>query len=126
METYYMDELFLSDSEYRLMDIIWSSAPVESGKLVKLAEEKLNWKKSTTYTILRRLSTKGMVVNEDAVVKALIEKDRVQSYESSRIVTRSFGGSLPSFLMSFLGDKKLSSSEAEELKDLIDQFSDDN
>lgn len=121
-----MDELFLSDSEYRLMDIIWSSAPVESGKLVKLAEEKLNWKKSTTYTILRRLSTKGMVVNEDAVVNALIEKDRVQSYESSRIVTRSFGGSLPSFLMSFLGDKKLSSSEAEELKDLIDQFSDDN
>ena len=121
-----MDELFLSDCEYRLMDIIWDYAPVESGKLVKLAEEDLNWKKSTTYTILRRLSAKGMVVNEDAVVKALIERDKVQSYESSRIVKRTFGGSLPSFLMSFLGDRTLTSSEAEELKDLIDRYRDDN
>ena len=108
------------------MDIIWDHAPVESGKLVKLAERDLNWKKSTTYTILRKLSTKGMVVNEDAVVKVLIERDRVQNYESSRIVTRTFGGSLPSFLMSFLGDKSLTSAEAEELKDLIDRYRDDD
>ncbi len=120
-----MEELFLSDSEYRLMDIIWANAPLESGKLVKLAEEKLSWKKSTTYTILRKLITKGMALNEDTVVKVIIERDRVQRFESSRVVKRNFGGSLPSFITAFLGDKTLSGSEADELIELIDSYRDD-
>ncbi len=120
-----MEELFLSDSEYRLMDIIWSNAPLESGKLVKLAEENLRWKKSTTYTILRKLVSKGMAQNEDAVVTVLVERDRVQRYESSRVVKRNFGGSLPSFITAFLGDKTLTASEADELKELIDSYRDD-
>ncbi|SEW31334.1 Predicted transcriptional regulator [Ruminococcaceae bacterium KH2T8] len=120
-----MEELFLSDSEYRLMDIIWANAPLESGKLVKLAEEKLSWKKSTTYTILRKLITKGMALNEDTVVKVIVERDRVQRFESSRVVKRNFGGSLPSFITAFLGDKTLSGSEADELIELIDSYRDD-
>jgi predicted transcriptional regulator len=121
-----MEELFLSDSEYRLMDIIWNNAPIESGKLVKLAQDKLNWKKSTTYTILRKLTAKEMAVNEDTVVKVLVERDRVQRYESSRVVGRNFGGSLPSFITAFLGDKTLTSDEADELIDLIDSYRNDN
>ncbi len=120
-----MEEFYLCDSEFRLMDIIWSNAPLESGKLVKLAEENLKWKKSTTYTILRRLASKGMVLNEDSVVTAVVGRERVQRSESSRVVKRDFKGSLPSFLMAFMGDKTLSPSEADELVELIDSFRED-
>lgn len=120
-----MEDLFLSDSEYRLMDIIWDNAPLESGRLVKLAEENLDWKKSTTYTILRRVSSKGMVANEDATVRVLVPRERVQRFESSRVVKKTFGGSLPSFVTAFLGDRKLTKSEAQELIDLIDSHMDD-
>jgi len=121
-----MDELMLCESEYRLMDVIWRYAPVESGKLVKLCERELDWKKSTTYTILRKLAAKGMVRNDDSIVTVLIPRDRVQKYESERIVTKSFGGSLPSFLAAFLGDRTLSDSEADELISLIDKYRNDD
>ncbi|MBR2523052.1 MAG: BlaI/MecI/CopY family transcriptional regulator [Clostridiales bacterium] len=117
-----MDELMLCESEYRLMDVIWRYAPVESGRLVRLCESELDWKKSTTYTILRKLVAKGMVRNDDAMVSVLIPRDRVQRFESERLVTKSFGGSLPSFLASFLGDRKLTDSEADELIELIDKY----
>ena len=121
-----MDELMLCESEYRLMDVIWRYAPVESGKLVKLCERELDWKKSTTYTILRKLAAKGMVRNDNSIVTVLIPRDRVQKYESERIVTKSFGGSLPSFLAAFLGDRTLSDSEADELISLIDKYRNDD
>ena len=121
-----MDELMLCESEYRLMDVIWRYAPVESGKLVKLCERELDWKKSTTYTILRKLAAKGMVRNDNSIVTVLIPRDRVQKYESERIVTKSFGGALPSFLAAFLGDRTLSDSEADELISLIDKYRNDD
>ena len=121
-----MEELYLSDSEYRLMDIIWEHAPIESGKLVKVAEEKLSWKKSTTYTILRKLVSKGIALNEDTIVKVVVKRDQVQRFESSRVVKRNFQGSLPSFITAFLGDKTLTSSEADELIKHIDSYRDDN
>lgn len=121
-----MEELYLSDSEYRLMDIIWEHAPIESGKLVKVAEEKLSWKKSTTYTILRKLVSKGIALNEDTIVKVVVKRDQVQRFESSRVVKRNFQGSLPSFITAFLCDKTLTSSEADELIKLIDSYRDDN
>jgi len=121
-----MDELLLSESEYRLMDVIWKNAPVESGKLVKLCEAELSWKKSTTYTMLRRVMAKGMVRNDDSLVSVLIPRDRVQRFESERIVSKSFGGSLPSFLTAFLGDRTLTDSEADELIDLIDKYRNEN
>ena len=117
-----MEEFYLCDSEFRLMDIIWSNAPLESGKLVKLAEENLKWKKSTTYTILRRLAAKGMLLNEDSVVTVVVGRERVQRFESTRVVKRDFKGSLPSFLTAFMENKTLSASEADELTALIDSF----
>ncbi|MBO4637743.1 MAG: BlaI/MecI/CopY family transcriptional regulator [Clostridiales bacterium] len=121
-----MDDLLLCESEYRLMEVIWKYAPVESGKLVGICERELNWKKSTMYTILRKLISKGMIRNDDSVVSVLIPKDRVQRFESKRVVKRSFGGSLPSFITAFLGDRTLSEEEADELVELIDRFREEN
>ena len=115
-----MDELFLSDCEYRLMDIIWSSTPVESGKLVKLAEENLNWKKSTTYTVLHKLCDKGIAKNEDSVVTSEVPREKVQEFESKETVKRSFGGSLPAFVTAFLNSGNITKTEAEELIELIE------
>ncbi|MDO5155948.1 MAG: BlaI/MecI/CopY family transcriptional regulator [Eubacteriales bacterium] len=120
-----MDELLLCESEYRMMNVIWNHAPVESGKLVKLCEAELEWKKSTTYTILRKLCAKGLVQNEESVVSVLVPRERVQKYESERIVQKSFGGSLPAFISSFLGNGNLSKSEADELIQLIEEHRDD-
>lgn len=117
-----MDELTLSESEFRLMDVIWRYAPVESGRLVKICADELNWKKSTTYTMLRKVQDKGMVRNDDSVVSVIVPRDRVQEIESERLVSKAFGGSLPSFLASFLGNRSLSDKEADELIDLIDRY----
>lgn len=117
-----MEKLLLNDSECRLMDIIWRHAPIESGKLVGLAEEKIGWKKSTMYTVLRNLVVKGIVSNEDSVVSVVVSRDSVQRFESSRVVKRTFEGSLPSFITAFLGDKTLTPSEADELIELIESY----
>ena len=114
-----MEDKTLFDSEKKLMDIIWDEAPVESGKLVKLAEEKLGWNKSTTYTVLRKIKNKGFVANEDSIVSVLIPREEVQIMESNQIVKERFGGSLPKFVAAFLGTKSLSDNEADELMDLI-------
>ena len=117
-----MDELMLSESEHRLMDVLWKHSTIESGKLVKVCEDELSWKKSTTYTMLRKLVAKQMAQNVDSLVTVLVPEDRVQLFESRRVVKRTFGGSLPSFLVSFLEDRKLSDSEADELIDIIDKY----
>ena len=117
-----MEDLMLSESEYRLMDVIWKHAPIESGKLVKVCESELNWKKSTTYTMLRKLIVKQMVSNTDSLVTVLIPRDQVQMFESRRVVKRTFGGSLPSFLLSFLEDRSLSDKEADELIKIIEEY----
>lgn len=117
-----MEKLLLNDSECRLMDIIWRNAPIESGKLVKLAENEIGWKKSTMYTVLRNLVAKGIVSNTDSIVRVLVERDSIRRFESSRVVARNFGGSLPSFITAFLGDRTLTSSEADELISLIESY----
>ena len=115
-----MDDLLLCESEYKMMDIIWDNAPLESGKLVKLCESKLSWKKSTTYTILRKLCEKKLVENNDSVVTAIVPRQAIQSHESEHVVKRSFGGSLPAFVNAFLGNGKLSRKDADELINLIE------
>ena len=119
-----MEQLKLCDSDYRFMCVVWDHAPVNSGDLVKLCNDALGWKKSTTYTTIKKLSEKGYIKNEDAVVSVLIEKERVQADESNYFVDRTFEGSLPGFLTAFLGGKKLSSEEADEIRKLIDEYSD--
>lgn len=115
-----MNELRLCDSEYRFMSIVWRTEPVRSGELVQFAREQLDWKKSTTYTVIRKLSERGFVQNINSVVTALVTEDECQAAESDYFMERTFGGSLPGFLTAFLGDKRISRKEAEELKELID------
>ena len=115
-----MADLLLSESEYRMMDIIWDNAPVESGRLVKLCESGLAWKKSTTYTMLKKLCDKNIVQNSDSIVSVIVPREEVQSRESEHVVKRSFGGSLPAFVNAFLGNGKISRKEADELISLIE------
>lgn len=115
------ENLKLCDSDYRFMLIVWENAPVKSGKLVGLCKEKLGWKKSTTYTVIKKLCEKGYIQNEDAVVSVLISKEKVQAEESEYFVERTFEGSLPGFLAAFLGGRTLSDEEAEKLKRMIDE-----
>ena len=118
-----MEESKLCNSDYRLLLILWDHAPIGSGELVKLCQEELGWKKSTTYTEIKRLSEKGYIKNENAVVEPLYTREEVQAQESGAFVERTFSGSLPQFLTAFLGGrKKLSAKEAEELKELIDNY----
>lgn len=116
-----MDYLKLCDSDYRFMLIVWEHAPINSGELVKRCHEILGWKKSTTYTTIRKLCEKGYINNENAIVSVRIEKDKVQADESEYFVNRTFGGSLPQFLSAFLGGKKISDREAAKIKALIDE-----
>lgn len=116
-----MEEYKLFDAEYKFMDIIWEEEPVNSTQLVSICLDRLGWKKSTTYTVLRKLCSRGIVMNEDAVVTSLIKRDNVQRYESEALIDKAFDGSLPKFLTAFLGGKKITEKEAEELKRIIEE-----
>ncbi len=112
----------LFDAEMKFMDIVWENEPLRSRELVKLCAERLGWKQSTTFTVLKKLSNRGIVKNEATVVTSLVGRDQVQRYESEAIVKKSFGGSLPSFIAAFMSGKRLSDEEADELKKLIDSY----
>lgn len=115
-----MEDLKLYDAEYRFMEIVWELEPVTSTDLYKSCLPRLGWKKSTTYTVLRKLCERGILKNEDSVVTALVKREEVQQYESRAVVDKWFDRSLPQFVAAFLGGKKLSEKEAEELKAMID------
>lgn len=114
--------LKLCDGEYRLADIVWENEPVGSGELVRLCGERLGWKKSTTYTVLRKLCEKKILKNEDSVVSSLAGRQEVAVYEGGAVMDRAFGGSLPKFIAAFLSDRGISEGEAEEIQALIDRF----
>lgn len=114
-------EYKLCDSEYRFMQVVWAAAPVSSGRLVELCAEELGWKKSTTYTVLKKLCDRGLLQNEAARVTVLVPREAVTNQAAERFVDQTFGGSLPGFLAAFMSGKKLSEAEAEDLKRLIEQ-----
>ena len=114
-------EYKLFDAEYRFMDIIWELEPVNSTQLCRVCQERLGWKKPTTYTVLRKLGERGLLRNENATVTTLVGREEVRQYESQAVVQRGFGGSLPVFVAAFLGQKKLTQREAAELKKLIEE-----
>lgn len=115
-------ELKLSNADYRLLSIVWDSEPIASPELCKLAESQLGWKRTTTYTVLRRLCDKGVLQNENTIVTSKIMRDHIQAVESRRIVSRVFDGSLPKFIAAFLGKEKISDNEAEQIKQIIDEY----
>jgi len=116
-----MEEFKLFDAEYKFLDIIWVLEPVNSTELSKVCFLKLGWKKSTTYTMIRKLAERGILKTENATVTSLIKKEQVQKYESESLLEKSFDNSLPSFIATFLKDKKLSKIDAEEIKKMIEE-----
>ena len=117
-----MIDLKLCDSDYRFMTIVWEHAPLNSGELVAICKEQLGWKKSTTYTVIKKLCERGFIQNKNAVVSVLIEKEACQTVESDYFMERTFGGSLPGFLTAFFNSRKLTETEAEEIKKMIDSY----
>ena len=113
-----MEKIF--ESEYRFLCILWEYEPIESPKLVKLCNEKLGWKKSTTYTVIRKLSEKGIVKNENMIVTSLVAKNEVDRQASDELLERTSNGNVPAFLAAFLKDRKLTKSDVEKIKKLID------
>ena len=114
-----MEDFKLFDAEYKLMELLWERQPINSTALSRLCKEKLGWKKSTTFNLVRKLGERGILKNENATVTALIQREQVLRRESEAAVAKSFGGSLPNFVAAFLSGKKLSHQEAEELRRLI-------
>lgn len=116
-----MERYKLFDAEYKFINIIWDEEPINSTELVRLCSDRLGWKKSTTYTVLKKLCDRGILQNRDAIVIALIKREEVQKYESGAVVGKAFAGSLPKFLTAFFDERKLSEQEAEELKRIIEE-----
>lgn len=117
-----MDVPKIFESEYRFCLILWEREPVSSGELVKLCKERLGWSKATTYTVIRRLSERGVVKNENTIVTALISKEQAQKARMEEMMEETFEGSLPAFLAAFSKTKKLTRQEVDQLKMLIDSF----
>ena len=118
-----METIKLFETEYKFMSIIWKHEPVNSTELVKLTNTELGWKKSTTYTFLKKLQERGIVKNENATVSSLVPKEQVQKNESKEFLDKIYNGSLKMFLVSFLDKENISAEEAAELKKIIDEKS---
>ena len=116
-----MRELRMGAIESRFADMIWQNEPIASPELVKLAAQELDWKKSTTYTVLKRLCERGIFQNQDGTVTSLISRQDFYAVQSEKFVEDTFSGSLPAFLAAFTTRKKLSNAEINELQELINQ-----
>lgn len=110
------------ESEYRFCLILWENEPVKSSELVRLCKEQLGWKPTTTYTVIKRLSERGVLKNENTVVTSLVTKEQVQAAEIDEMVEKTFEGSLPAFIAAFTKHRKLSAKEIEEVQQMIDRF----
>lgn len=109
------------ESEFRFCRILWAHEPVNSTELVRLCREELGWSKATTYTVIRRLSERGVVRSEHATVTSLVSREEVQAAEADELLARTFDGSLPAFLAAFSRTRRLSDAEIDELQRMIDR-----
>jgi predicted transcriptional regulator len=116
-----VEEFKLFNAESKFLNIIWELEPINSTELAKECLEKLGWKKSTTYTMLRKLSERNIVKNETTMVTSLIKREQVQKMESEALLEKSFGNSLPSFLAAFLQGKKITEKEVDEIKKMVEE-----
>jgi predicted transcriptional regulator len=117
-----MKDITLTIAEEKLATLIWRDAPLTSPDLVALAEREMAWKKSTTYTVLKKLCDKGVFKNQNAKVSVILTRDEQIARQSRQYVEDTFGGSLPKFIASFFSGKKLTLKQAEELKRLIEEY----
>ena len=117
-----MEKIKVFDAEYKFMNIIWEHSPIASTELVKLSKEQLGWKKSTTYTVIRRLSERGAIKNENACVSALISREQVMKSESEEHIDKIYNGSLKLFFATFLENEKLNREEIDELRKIVDEY----
>lgn len=115
-----MEHLKLGAVEMRFAEIIWKNEPLTSGQLVKLCLEQLEWKKSTTYTVLKKLCDRGLFQNTNGMVSSVISKEEYYSAQSEQVVNESFGGSLPAFIAAFTSRKTLTQEEIDEIRRMID------
>lgn len=117
-----MDTPKVFESEYRFCLILWENEPVKSSKLVELCKEQLGWKPTTTYTVIKRLSERGVLKNENTVVTSLVSKDQVQAAELNEMVEKTFEGSLPAFIAAFTKHQKISDAEIDAVQKMIDRY----
>ena len=110
------------ESEYRFCLILWEHEPIKSGELVNLCREQLGWKPTTTYTVIKRLSERGVLKNENSVVTSLVTKDEVQAAEINEMVEKTFEGSLPAFIAAFTKHQKISEEEIDAVQQMIDRY----
>ncbi|HAG69508.1 MAG TPA: BlaI/MecI/CopY family transcriptional regulator [Lachnospiraceae bacterium] len=112
----------INNSEYRFCEILWDNEPVSSAELVRLCNEKLEWKKSTTYTVIRRLTDRGVIRSENTIVTSIISREEARRAESVELIDKSFGGSLAGFVAAFAESRELSEKDIREIQSLIDAY----
>lgn len=117
-----MEDKRLGLVESRFADIVWANAPISTKNLVVLCEEELNWKRTTTYTVLKKLCERGIFKTENSVVSAILTKEEFQAIQSEKFVGETFDGSLPAFIAAFTSRKKLSAAEVEEIRRMIEAY----
>ena len=110
------------DSEYKFCQILWVNEPVKSRELVRLCQEQLGWKSTTTYTVIKRLSQRGVLKNEDTIVTSLVSKEEVQASQLEELVDKTFDGSLPAFVAAFTRHRNISEQEIDEVQAMIDRY----
>ncbi|MGV8146900.1 MAG: BlaI/MecI/CopY family transcriptional regulator [Alkaliphilus sp.] len=116
-----MEKFKLFDAEHKFVSVIWNVEPINSTELSKICLQQLGWKKSTTYNMIRKLVKRCILKNEKAMVTSLVKREQVLKFESDVLLNKSFDGSLPAFIASFLQDRKLSKQEAQEIKKMIEE-----
>lgn len=116
-----MSDFKLGTVESKFADIIWFNEPLSSGELVKLCEKELNWKRTTTYTVLKKLCERGIFKNEKGIVSGLISRDEFYAAKSEEFVSDTFNGSLPAFIAAFTSKKTLTEDEIAEIQQMIDE-----
>ena len=117
-----MDTPKVFESEYRFCLILWENEPIKSSNLVELCKEQLGWKPTTTYTVIKRLSERGVLKNENTIVTSLVSKEEVQATELNEMVEKTFEGSLPAFIAAFTKHQKMSDTDINALQQMIDNY----
>jgi BlaI family transcriptional regulator, penicillinase repressor len=123
-EEYHMYQM--TEAELKFAELIWRGEPIGSGELVKLCEKEFGWKKSTTYTFIKKLCEQKIFKNENAVVTSLVRKEEYQQIQGEQFVEKAFGGSLPKMVAAFIERKKLSAAQISEIEQMIEDYKEKN